>query len=101
MRTFVMFDLPVLTNSDKREYRRFRKFLIKIGFVMLQESVYSKLSLNATGSAAVEELVRANAPQKGLIQILTVTERQYASMKYITGEFSSEYITSSDRLVVL
>ena len=101
MRTFVLFDLPVLTVSDRREYRRFRKFLIKSGFVMLQESVYSKLSLNASAAATVENLVQCNAPKHGLVQLLTVTERQYASMKYITGEYSSEYVTSTDRMVIL
>lgn len=101
MRTFVMFDLPVLTAADRREYRRFRKFLVKTGFVMLQESVYSKLSLNATASGTVENIVKLNAPKRGLVQMLTVTEKQYASMKYITGEFVSEYVTTTDKLVIL
>ncbi len=101
MRTFVFFDLPVLTVDERREYRKFRKFLIKTGFVMLQESVYSKLSLNATAASTIEELVIKNAPDNGLIQLLTVTEKQYASMKYITGSYHSEYISTTDRLVVL
>ena len=101
MRTFVFFDLPVLTSSDRRAYRKFRTFLIKSGFIMLQESVYSKLSLNATAAELVEDLVRSNAPEKGLIQLLTVTEKQYAAMKFIAGEFSSEYITSSERMIII
>ncbi|WP_370793409.1 CRISPR-associated endonuclease Cas2 [Blautia sp.] len=28
-----------MTNEDKRNYRKFRKALIKNGFIMLQESV--------------------------------------------------------------
>ena len=101
MRTFVFFDLPVLTVDERREYRKFRKFLIKTGFVMLQESVYSKLSLNATAAGTVENIVKLNAPKRGLVQMLTVTEKQYASMKYITGEFVSEYVMSTDKLVIL
>ena len=101
MRIFVMFDLPVLTLADRREYRRFLKFLIKAGFVMQQESIYTKLCLNSSASNAVEEIVRANAPKKGMVQMLTVTERQYASMQYITGKFCSEYVTTTDRMIVL
>lgn len=101
MRTFVFFDLPVLTESDRREYRRFRKFLLKNGFVMLQESVYAKLSLNPTAVETVELAVKANAPKSGMVQLLTVTEKQYASMQYITGEFKSEYLNTTDRLVIL
>ena len=48
MRVLVLFDLPVLTGDQRREYARFRKFLLKSGFLMLQESVYCKLALNTT-----------------------------------------------------
>ena len=38
MRILVMFDLPVETTLQRKEYRKFRKYLIKQGFLMLQES---------------------------------------------------------------
>lgn len=101
MRVFVLFDMPMLTSSDKREYRKFRKFLIKSGFIMLQESVYAKLVLNATAAKTVLENVKRNAPSRGLVQLLNVTERQFASMEFISGSYESEYVISSDRLVVL
>ena len=47
MRTIVFFDLPNKYLKDKRNYLKFRKYLINEGFIMLQESVYSKLILNA------------------------------------------------------
>ena len=50
MRVLVLFDLPVLTGDQRREYARFRKFLLKSGFLMLQESVYCKLALNTTNT---------------------------------------------------
>lgn len=34
-----MFDLPVTTPANLKEYREFRKFLLKSGFIMMQESV--------------------------------------------------------------
>ena len=48
MRVIVFFDLPTLTTEDKRNYSKFRRFLIKNGFMMLQESVYAKLALNSS-----------------------------------------------------
>ncbi|MDY0244393.1 MAG: CRISPR-associated endonuclease Cas2, partial [Sphaerochaeta sp.] len=48
MRVIVMFDLPVLTRPQRKAYRKFRKWLIATGFIMLQESIYSKLVLNPT-----------------------------------------------------
>ena len=46
MRTIVFFDLPNIYYKDKRNYQLFHKFLINEGYIMLQESVYSKLALN-------------------------------------------------------
>ena len=46
MRILVFFDLPTETSKDRKIYSKFRKFLIKEGFIMMQESVYSKLALN-------------------------------------------------------
>lgn len=101
MRMLLFFDLPVVESNERREYARFRKYLIKSGFIMLQESVYCKLLLNSTAVAALEENVRKNKPPKGLIQILLITEKQYARMEYILGEFESEVIDSDERLIVL
>ncbi len=101
MRIIVFFDLPVVSNADKREYIRFRKFLIRKGFVMLQESVYSKIALNGTAAQNIEQNVRKNKPAKGLVQMLTVTEKQYSKMEYVVGDRQSKIIDSDERLIIL
>ena len=100
MRVIVMFDLPVLTSAQRREYTRFRKFLLKNGFVMQQESIYSKLALN-TSIALIEDNVRKNKPSEGLVQMLTITEKQYGRMELLVGETNSEVIQSDERLIIL
>ena len=101
MRILVMFDLPVTTAAERKEYTRFRKYLIKSGFLMLQESIYCKMSPNSTVADAVIENVRKNKPEKGLVQVLRVTEKQYAKMEFIVGEGKSEVLSSDERLVIL
>lgn len=100
MRVIVFFDLPTVTVEDRREYARFRKFLLKGGFLMMQESVYTKMALNKTISDAVIENVRKNKPLKGLVQIMTVTEKQFSRMEYVCGEFSSDVLCTDERLVI-
>lgn len=101
MRMLVFFDLPTDTEADRREYRRFRKLLITTGFLMLQESVYCKLLFNASAQSTMTELLRRNRPPKGVVQILTVTEKQFSKMEYITGEWYSDVIDSDERLIEL
>ena len=101
MRTIVFFDLPNIYYKDKRNYQLFHKFLINEGYIMLQESDYSKLALNLQQAEFNINKIRKNAPSKGLIQVLNVTEKQYADIEYIIGKSNSNVIDNEDRLVVL
>ena len=101
MRIIVFFDLPTITLEDKRDYRDFRKFLIKKGFLMMQESVYCKLVLNQTVASSVLSSIRKPKPKSGLVQMIMVTEKQFAMMEYLCGEKRSNVVDSDDRLVIL
>lgn len=101
MRIIVIFDLPVLTVTNRRNYRRFRKRLIESGFLMLQESVYCKLVQNATAGNAVIDNLRRNLPDEGLIQAIQITEKQFQRMEFLLGEKNYDVIDSDDRLVIL
>ena len=85
MRLLVFFDLPVETASQKKSYRLFRKWLISEGYLMLQESVYAKLVVNEAAASAAIVRLKKNRPPEGLVQVLKVTERQFATMEYIVG----------------
>ena len=101
MRVMVFFDLPTESLADKREYRKFRKFLITTGFLMLQESVYCKLSLNQTVAQSVANQVRKNVPPEGNVQMMLITERQFARMECLVGEKQDSVIESDESLVIL
>lgn len=96
-----MFDLPTTMPEDLREYTRFRKYLVKSGFLMMQESIYCKLALNTTVSDAIIRNIKNNKPRKGLVQILTLTEKQFSKMELIVGDYSKETLDSDERLVIL
>lgn len=101
MRMIVFFDLPTETAEDRRAYRRFRGGLIKNGFIMMQESVYCKLLLNSTADMTAREAVRKLRPPRGIVQIMTITEKQFSRIEYLTGQFHSDIISTDKRMVVL
>lgn len=101
MRMIVFFDLPTETTADRRNYRLFRKMLVQNGFLMMQESVYCKLLLNSTAQATMTDVIRREKPPKGIIQLLTVTEKQFSKIDYIVGEWESDVISSDERLIEL
>ena len=101
MRVIVFFDLPVLTDVNRTDYRAFRKFLIKSGFMMLQESVYCKLAQNSSMADIMVDNIKKNKPPEGLVQVLRVTEKQYNKMDFIVGEKTGDVLTTTERLVIL
>lgn len=101
MRVLVFFDLPVDTSYDRREYARFRKFLIKSGFMMMQESIYCKLALNLSAVEAIASNIRKNKPPAGLVQMMSITEKQYSNIEFVIGECKSDVVDSDEKVVVI
>ena len=80
----------------------FRKFLLKDGYLMLQESVYAKLVVNDGAAGSAVQRLRKHRPPAGLVQVLRVTESQFSTMEYITGNREShEEIDTMEELLVL
>ena len=101
MRILVFFDLPTITVEDRREYSKFRRYLIKNGFVMLQESVYYKIVLNQTAVNVSVDSLRKNRPKSGFVMSLVITEKQFEKCDIIVGEFKSDIISDDRRFIVL
>lgn len=68
---------------------------------MMQESVYCKLASNQSSANAIIDQIRKNHPDNGLVQVLTVTEKQYANIEMIVGEKKTDVIDSSEKMVIL
>ena len=102
MRIILFFDLPVETASQRKAYALFRKKLITNGFLMLQKSVYTKLVINRQSMELEINKVKSILPKEGLVQILTVTEKQFTRIETILGTavVHSE-ISSTSRLVII
>lgn len=101
MRVVVFFDLPTDTAKDRKNYSKFRKLLINEGFIMMQESVYSKLALNKSIANSIKEKIYKNKPPKGIVQLLVITEKQYSEIEYVVGKKSTDVVDDTERLIIL
>ena len=99
MRLIVFFDLPMQTDKDRREYTKFRKYLVRNGFIMMQKSVYSRLVINNVTSLAVKQRIKNNLPADGLVELLEITENQFSRIEYLIGEEQQLTIDSPDRII--
>lgn len=102
MRLICFFDLPVETVKNRKCYRLFRKFLIKDGYLPLQESVYAKLVVNEGAAGHAVARLRNNRPPDGLVEVLKVTEAQFSTMEYITGNRKAyDEVDTMEELLIL
>lgn len=101
MRLLLFFDLPRYTGIENKEANLFRKQLIKLGFIMLQESVYCKLALNDTVMEAIKCKVIKYLPKNGNVMMLKVTEKQFERMEIFCDSQVKQVIDSHERLVII
>lgn len=80
-----MFDLPVEDKIDRRNYARFRKALLKDGFMMLQYSVYARYLPSEEAADAHRRTVRSAVPPLGQVRIMAVTDHQFGKMEVFYG----------------
>ena len=98
MRVLVFFDLPVMSKKDRKAYTKFRSFLIKDGYDMVQFSVYSRITQNHDDAKKHIERIKKNLPPKGSVRVMQVTEKQYNSMLILVGERTAteDFLTPDD-----
>lgn len=101
MRVMLFFDLPSVSRKDHREYSKFVKLLKSKGFIMMQESVYTKLALNPTVATSCINEIRNQLPPDGCVSVLTITENQFASIEHMLGEIHTDVIANEEKVIKL
>ena len=74
-----------MTKAQRRAATRFRNFLLKDGFFMVQYSVYARICLGMDAVEKHRERVKAAVPDNGSVRLLVITEKQYESIDVLIG----------------
>jgi CRISPR-associated protein Cas2 len=77
----VMFDLPVVEPEERKAATAFRNSLLDLGFTMAQFSVYYRLVSGMDAAEVLERKIHAAVPSRGAVNILTITDKQYETMR--------------------
>lgn len=97
---FVFFDLPVQSAPERRTATRFRNFLLKDGYMMIQFSVYARI---CNGQDRLDKHLRrlqGVIPEKGSVRAMQVTDKQYERMKILVGNRRKNEETKAEQLVL-
>lgn len=81
----VVIENPVKTAHDRHEATRFRKFLLKDGYHMIQYSVYAQVCNGADAVTKHRARLKHSLPDNGSVRMLVITEKQYESIEILLG----------------
>jgi CRISPR-associated protein Cas2 len=81
-----MYDLPIETSENRRDYTRFRKALLKDGFMMLQFSVYARFIASEEAAETHRRIVKSCIPAAGQVRLIAITDIQFSKMEVFYGK---------------
>lgn len=96
----VFFDLPVKTKQQRKLASRFRKDLLKDGYMMLQLSVYARLCRGEDRVDKHLQRLKLSTPSKGHVRVMKVTDRQYGRMLLLSGKRTENEKKRTHQLVL-
>ena len=101
MRMMVFFDLPVKTKAERRVATKFRNFLLKDGYFMVQYSVYCRVCNGMDSVEKHRKRLHDNKPDNGSVRMLVVTEKQFERIDVIVGRYVPHEEDKPSELTVL
>jgi CRISPR-associated protein Cas2 len=82
----IFFDLPTETSRNRKNYTKFREYLLEDGFTMFQFSIYTRHCPSRENADVHVKRVRKHLPPLGKVGILTVTDKQFGMMElFVAG----------------
>ncbi len=94
----VFYDLPTITKKDRKVFAKFRKDIMKDGFTKMQNSVYLRHCASRVNSEIHVKRVKSVLPDKGLVSILKVTDKQFDQIETFKSKKSIPPPTGGQQL---
>lgn len=102
MRLIVLFDIPIETKAQQKQYRYLIKVLEKEGFLRYQYSVYIRTCVNYTDvNNCLGRLYPLINKIPGQINALTITDKQFAKITPLNlHNHTNPQITNGNKKVI-
>ncbi len=95
-----LFDLPVLTKTERKRATKFRQFLLDEAFMMMQFSCYIRFAAGKEQAEAITRRVGAAVPSAGKVDVIWFTDKQYENIQSFRGRGASLRPERPDQLTL-
>jgi CRISPR-associated protein Cas2 len=80
---FAMFDLPTTTAKERKKAASFRNYLLDLGFLMHQYSIYIRRCSGRERVEVLSKKIKNHIPKMGNVYLISITEKQFADAVHI------------------
>jgi CRISPR-associated protein Cas2 len=80
-----MFDLPVMTDKERKAATRFRNDLLDNGYIMIQFSVYARPCVSYEQMDAHMTRIKGLIPTAGNVRLMFMTDEQWKRSYTVIG----------------
>jgi len=81
----VMFDLPVMTDQERKDATHFRKKLLDTGYLMIQFSVYARPCVTYEAMDTHTRVLKDIVPAAGNVRVMFFTDQQWGRAYTVVG----------------
>jgi CRISPR-associated protein Cas2 len=81
-----MFDLPVMTDKERKAATRFRTDLLENGYLMIQFSVYARPCVSYEQMDTHMARIKGLIPNAGNVRLMFMTDEQWKKSYTVIGE---------------
>ncbi|WP_305848731.1 CRISPR-associated endonuclease Cas2 [Mycoplasma sp. Mirounga ES2805-ORL] len=102
MRIIIMYDVCMDNKKDIQNYQIFKNNLTKLGYYMIQYSIYGKCVSSHTVYEYEKKKILNIIPQNSNVRFFMITESQYQNIEILSGQKSlSEIYNGQERYIKL
>ncbi len=82
----LMYDIPTNTKEEKKYFQKFNKSIKKIGFMMLQQSVYVRSINSKEEYQTIKNKLEIIESDNTNIRLLLLTQNKYETIEILSGK---------------
>ncbi len=99
----LFYDIPNSSKYENLIYNKFRKYIISIGFVMIQESIYVKNVNSKQNYYLLRRDLKIASPNNSNIRSMLITQGVYKKIDLISGTqtFNENIVSKKIRILEL
>lgn len=97
----LMYDFPMKTRKQRKEYTIFRKEIIRRGYYQIQKSIYIINTSTKEKLNVIEKQLAMLVSNNSSVRTLILTDDQFNKMKILSGEltFGEKILKKENRIL--